>query len=187
RQLDVIEDEAQRMGLLIDDLLAFSRQGRKAMQVVEIDMTELARSTYERLNRQHQGPEVELHLAALPRCQGDQVLLGQVWANLIANALKFSSKREKPLIRVSAISDEKEHIYFVRDNGIGFDMRYANKLFEVFQRLHDSSEFPGTGVGLALAQRIVVRHGGRVWAEGKPGEGATFYFTLPKEPKHGSV
>jgi len=187
RKLKVIQSEAQRMGVLIDELLAFSRLGRKAMQVADIDMTEVARTTYQGLNGQHQGPKVELRLASLPRGKGDRVLLGQVWANLIANAIKFSSKRQQPLVEISAISDEKEHVYFVRDNGAGFDPRYQSKLFGVFQRLHDSSEFPGTGVGLALVQRIVVRHSGRVWAEGKPGEGATFYFTLPKEHGDGAI
>jgi signal transduction histidine kinase len=187
RKISVIQGEAQRMGQLIDDLLAFSRMGRKAIQTSEFDMTELARSTYEGLNGQHEGPRAEFHLGALPRAKGDRVLLGQVWANLLANALKFSSKREKPLIEISAISDEKEHVYFVRDNGAGFDPRYQAKLFGVFQRLHDASEFAGTGVGLALVQRIVVRHGGRVWADGKPDAGATFYFTLPKEQAHGIV
>jgi len=187
RKLKVIQSEAQRMGVLIDELLAFSRLGRKAMQLADIDMTELARTTCQGLNGQHQGPKVELRLASLPRGKGDRVLLGQVWANLIANAIKFSSKRQQPLVEISAISDEKEHVYFVRDNGAGFDPRYQSKLFGVFQRLHDASEFPGTGVGLALVQRIVVRHGGRVWAEGKPGEGATFYFTLLKERSDGAV
>jgi signal transduction histidine kinase len=187
RKLGVIQGEAQRMGLLIDDLLAFSRMGRKAMQKVEFDMTELARATYEGLNGHHDGTRAEFRLGSLPRAKGDRALLGQVWANLLSNALKFSSKREKPLIEVSAISDEKEHVYFVRDNGAGFDPRYQAKLFGVFQRLHDSSEFNGTGVGLALVQRIVVRHGGRVWADGKPDAGATFYFTLPKEQVHGTV
>ena len=130
---------------------------------------------------------VDLHLGILPRAKGDRILLGQVWANLLSNAVKFSSKREKPVVEVSAISDEKEHIFFVRDNGAGFDPRYLNKLFGVFQRLHSGNEFPGTGVGLALVQRIVLRHGGRVWADGKPGEGATFYFSLPKEESHGTV
>jgi signal transduction histidine kinase len=181
RKLGVIQEEAHRMGVLIDDLLAFSRLGRKAMQVSEIDMTGLARSTFEGLNGYDTGSKAELHLGALPKVKGDRVLLGQVWVNLLANAVKFSSKREHPVIEVSAISDEREHVYFVRDNGAGFDPRYRSKLFGVFQRLHNSSDFPGTGVGLALVERIVTRHGGRVWADGKPNEGATFYFTLPKE------
>jgi light-regulated signal transduction histidine kinase (bacteriophytochrome) len=187
RLIGVVQGEAHRMGMLIDDLLAFSRLGRQAMQVIEVDMTGLARATFEGLNAQHQGPKVELHLGLLPRGRGDRALLGQVWANILANALKFSSKRDNPRIEVSAISDEKEHIYFVRDNGAGFDPRYLSKLFGVFQRLHDSSEFPGTGVGLALVQRIVLRHGGRVWADGRLNEGATFYFTLPKEQANGTV
>ncbi len=187
RKLGVIQGEAQRMGLLIDDLLAFSQLGRKAMNRVELDMTALARTTYQGLNGQHGGPQAELRLGSLPPAKGDRVLLGQVWANLLSNALKFSSKRDKAVVEVSAVSDEKEHIYFVRDNGAGFDPRYQSKLFGVFQRLHNSSEFPGTGVGLALVQRIVVRHGGRVWADSKPNEGATFYFTLPKEEIHGTV
>jgi PAS domain S-box-containing protein len=187
RKLGVIQGEAQRMGMLIDDLLAFSRMGRKAIQLGEVDMTELARATYEGLNGHHEGPKAEFHLGALPRAAADRVLMGQVWANLLSNALKFSSKRAKPVIEVSWISDEKELVYFVRDNGAGFDPRYQSKLFGVFQRLHDSSEFSGTGVGLALVQRIVARHGGRVWADGEPDAGATFYFTLPKEPIHGTV
>lgn len=186
RKLDVILGETSRMGALIDDLLAFSRLGRKVMQVSELDMTELARTTFDSLNQQH-GTPVEFHLGSLPPGRGDRILIGQVWANLLSNALKFSSNREKPVIEVNAISDEKEHIYFVRDNGAGFDPRYQSKLFEVFQRLHDASEFPGTGVGLALVQRIVARHGGRVWAESKPDAGATFYFTLPKEQSDGHI
>jgi len=187
RKLNVIQSEAQRMGQLIDDLLAFSRLGRKALNVVELDMTELARTTYTGLNGQYERTPVELRLGSLPRAKGDRVLLSQVWANLLSNAVKFSSKREKPVVEVSAVSDEKEYIYFVRDNGAGFDPRYHAKLFGVFQRLHSNNEFPGTGVGLALVQRIVVRHGGRVWADSTPGEGATFYFTLPKEGSHGAV
>ena len=181
RKLNVVQDEARRMGVLIDELLAFSRLGRKAMQMGEIDMTDLARATYDGLNGQDHGAKAEFRLAYLPRGRGDRVLLGQVWANLLSNAMKFSSKREHPVIEVSAITDEKEHVYFVRDNGAGFDPRYQSKLFGVFQRLHKSNDFPGTGVGLALVQRIVVRHGGRVWADSRPDEGATFYFTLPRE------
>jgi len=187
RKLSVIQDEAHRMGQLIDELLAFSHLGRKAMNVVELDITELARATYAGLEEQHECANVELRLASLPRARGDRVLLGQVWANLLSNAVKFSSKRDRALVEVSAISDDKEHVFSIRDNGAGFDPRYRSKLFGVFQRLHHTSEFPGTGVGLALVQRIVARHGGRVWAEGSPGQGATFYFTLPREDAHGAV
>lgn len=187
RLLGVVQGEAHRMGALIDDLLAFSRLGRQAMQMTDLDMTQLARATYEGLVAHQHGNHVIFQLGALPRARGDRVLLGQVWANLLANALKFSSKEAQPRIEVSAISDEKEHIYFVRDNGVGFDPRYQSKLYGVFQRLHEASEFPGTGVGLALVQRIVTRHGGRVWADSKLNEGATFYFTLPKEVVDGTV
>lgn len=187
RKVDVIQEEAERMGRLIDDLLAFSRLGRKAIQMTEVNMTELAQSVYDSLRRQTSDQHAEFRLGKLPAAGGDRALLGQVWTNLISNAMKFSSKREGALIEVSAISNEQEHVYFVRDNGAGFDPRYQAKLFGVFQRLHDASEFPGTGVGLALTQRIVARHGGRVWAEGKPGEGATFYFTLPRELNHGEL
>jgi len=187
RKIDVIQNEAQRMGVLIDELLAFSRLGRRAMQISDLDMTELARATFEGLNGQNEGAKPDFHLGALPRTKGDRILIGQVWANLLSNAMKFSSKRERPVVEVSAITDEKEHIYFVRDNGAGFDPRYQLKLFGVFQRLHNASEFPGTGVGLALVERIVTRHGGRVWADGKPNEGATFYFSLPKEQIHGTL
>jgi signal transduction histidine kinase len=185
RKLSIIQGEADRMGVLIDDLLAFSRLGRKAIQKVPLDMRTMAGSTYERLLAQHQGPKPEWHLGALPAGMGDRTLLEQVWANFLSNALKFSAKREQPTIEVGGISDEKEHVYFVRDNGAGFDPRYQAKLFGVFQRLHHASEFAGTGVGLALVHRIVTRHGGRVWAESKPGEGATFYFSLPKEQSNG--
>jgi signal transduction histidine kinase len=187
RLLGVVQSEAHRMGALIDDLLAFSRLGRQSMQFADLDMTQLARTTYEGMVAQQSHNSVEFHLGALPPVRGDRVLLGQVWANLLANALKFSSKQKQPRIEVSAISDKKEHVYFVRDNGVGFDPRYQAKLYGVFQRLHDASEFPGTGVGLALVQRIVTRHGGRVWADSKLHEGATFYFTLPKEQVDGTV
>jgi light-regulated signal transduction histidine kinase (bacteriophytochrome) len=186
RKLGIIQSETQRMGNLIDDLLAFSRLGRQEMQRVELDMQDMARNMYERLRLQHQGPEVEFRLGSLPRARGDRVLLEQVWANLLSNALKFSAKKEKPVIEVSAISDDKEHTYFVRDNGAGFDPQYQSKLFGVFQRLHRADEFAGTGVGLALVHRIVTRHGGRIWADSRPHEGATFYFTLPREQADGN-
>lgn len=185
RKLGFIQSESLRMGVLIDDLLAFSRLGRQAIRRSDLDMRTLANSTFERLQAHHEGPKPEFRLGPLPRAIGDRVLLEQVWVNLLSNALKFSARCENPAIEVGAISDEKEHVYFVRDNGVGFDPRYRAKLFGVFQRLHDPAEFAGTGVGLALVGRIVNRHGGRVWADGTPNEGATFYFTLPKEHANG--
>jgi light-regulated signal transduction histidine kinase (bacteriophytochrome) len=182
RKLDIVMSETRRMGTLIDDLLAFSRLGRQPMRIAELDMHGLVEGAYGRLSAQHPGAKVDFHLGILPDAMGDRALLEQVWVNLLSNALKFTSKRDKPQIEVGASNDGKEHVYFVRDNGAGFDPRYQSKLFGVFQRLHDAEDFPGTGVGLALVDRIVTRHGGRVWAESKPEEGATFYFTLPKAP-----
>ncbi|HYH41427.1 MAG TPA: ATP-binding protein [Burkholderiales bacterium] len=180
RKLGIVRSEAARMGTLIDDLLAFSRLGRQSIQRGRVNMAELVQLNFAALMQNHAAPAPELRLGQLPDALGDRSLLAQVWANLISNGIKFSSKKDHPVIEVSAISDAQEHTYFVRDNGAGFDPRFGAKLFGVFQRLHDSTEFPGTGVGLALVQRIIARHGGRVWAEGVLGVGATFYFTLPR-------
>jgi light-regulated signal transduction histidine kinase (bacteriophytochrome) len=125
------------------------------------------------------GPRARIELADLPAAAADRALLKQAWLNLVGNALKYSAKRPDPCIELGARREAQATVYWIRDNGVGFDMRYAEKLFGVFQRLHSSEEFPGTGVGLAIVQRVVQRHGGRVWAEGRPGEGATFYFSLP--------
>ncbi|MBN8741432.1 MAG: hypothetical protein BGP24_15875 [Lysobacterales bacterium 69-70] len=182
QKVEVIQNETLRMGVLIDDLLMFARLGRQAIRAVELDMGAVVRSVYDRLISQHAGNPVEFHLGSLPAAVGDRVLLEQVWTNFLSNALKFSAKRERPVITIDAISDATEYIYFVRDNGAGFDPRYQSKLFGVFQRLHGSSEFPGNGVGLALVHRIVTRHGGRVWADSKVDHGATFYFSLPRDP-----
>ena len=187
RKLGIIRSEAARMGTLIDELLAFSRLGRKSIDLAELDMKGLVDNVFTRLRADAGGDRVELRVGRLPRACGDRALLEQVWVNLLSNAIKFSSKAEQPIVEVGAISEEHEHVYYVRDNGAGFDPRYKAKLFGVFQRLHDDSEFPGTGVGLALVQRIVLRHGGRVWADATLGEGATFYFTLPKEVGDGGV
>lgn len=187
RKLGVVRHEGHRMGVLINDLLAFSRLGRKAVQRGELDMAALVRSTWSGLASEREDRPVELQVGSLPAASGDRVLLGQVWVNLLSNAVKFSRGRSRPQIWVDAISDTKEVIYFVRDNGAGFNPTYQDKLFGVFQRLHDANEFPGTGVGLALVQRIVNRHGGRVWAEGAVDKGATFYFSLPKEAMDGTV
>jgi len=187
RKLGVIKSEAARMAMLIDDLLAFSRLGRKALQATALDMRELATKAYDQLSRDQGHRKVEFRLGSLPTAVGDRSLFEQVWVNLLSNAVKFSSKKETATIEVGAISEEREHVYFVRDNGAGFDPRYGKNLFGVFQRLHGNDEFPGTGVGLALVHRIVSRHGGRVWADGKLGEGATFHFTVPKEAAGGTV
>jgi PAS domain S-box-containing protein len=187
RKLGVIKSETARMGALIDDLLAFSRLGRKALQATELDMRELATKAYGQLCRDQADRKVDFRLGSLPTAVGDRSLFEQVWVNLLSNAVKFSSKKDAAMIEVGGISEEREHVYFVRDNGAGFDPRHSGNLFGVFQRLHGSDEFPGTGVGLALVHRIVTRHGGRVWADGKLGEGATFHFTVPKEPSGGRV
>jgi signal transduction histidine kinase len=188
RKLDIIGKEAVRMGTLIDDLLAFSRLGRKALAPANLDMQQLARAVFERLNHgANGGKPIDLKLGSMPRATVDQSLFEQVWANLISNAIKFSSKKDSPVIEIGGISAEREHVYFVRDNGAGFDAAYRDRLFGVFQRLHHDHEFPGTGVGLALVHRIVTRHGGRVWADGELGRGATFHFTVPKETPDGGI
>jgi signal transduction histidine kinase len=183
RKLSIISGQAARMGTLIDDLLAFSRLGRKALKPASLDMAQMAQRSFDRLN--HDGDvHPEIRIGKLPAATADASLLEQVWSNLLSNAIKFSSKKDKPVVEVGAISEESENIYFVRDNGAGFDPRYTSKLFGVFQRLHGEAEFPGTGVGLALVHRIISRHGGRVWADGQPGDGATFHFSLPKEKRN---
>jgi signal transduction histidine kinase len=188
RKLDIIGKEAARMGALIDDLLAFSRLGRKAVTRADVDMQELARATFERLTHGGQDRQrIDLRLGSMPRAHCDRSLFEQVWGNLIANAIKFSSKRDKPVIEIGGIREEREHVYFVRDNGAGFDAAYKERLFGVFQRLHHDHEFPGTGVGLALVHKIVTRHGGRVWADGELDRGATFHFTVPREASDGGI
>lgn len=187
RKIQIIQNEGRRMGVLIDDLLALSRLGRRALKVGGVDMGDVVLTTWNALKERDDFSNVNLHIGVMPVALGDRVLLGQVWTNLLSNALKFTSKQSHPRIEIGAISDDMEHIFFVRDNGAGFDPKYKDKLFGVFQRLHDATEFPGTGVGLALVQRIVHRHGGRVWADGNPGEGATFYFTVPREGCDGVV
>jgi len=177
RLLATVRGRAAQMGRLIDDLLAFSRLGRKPMAVGDVDMKTLAREVIEELRSEY--PKGEVALAELQPTRGDRALLKQVWSNLIGNAFKYSAKTPQPRIEIGCGAEAGETTYWVRDNGAGFDMRYAAKLFAVFQRLHREDEFPGTGVGLAIVQRILARHGGRAWAQGKPGEGACFHFALP--------
>jgi len=181
RQVRTIREGAQRMGALIDDLLAFSRLGRQsASKPVVVDMDRLVREALEELLPERQGRRVEIRAARLPPSNGDNALLKQVWANLLSNAIKYTRKRDPAVVEIGSVSEDGETVYFVRDNGTGFDMRYAHKLFGVFQRLHRAEDFEGTGVGLAIVHRIIRRHGGRVWAEAVVDRGATFHFTLPR-------
>ena len=177
----VISASARGMGKLIDDLLAFSRISRSAVNPSPVDMQTLSRSIYHELTTPTERERIDFHVGALPPALADPTLIRQVWANLLSNAVKYSSKRERARIEVAAGEDGDEVVYTVKDNGAGFDMRYAGKLFGVFQRLHGANEFHGTGVGLAIVQRIIHRHGGRIWAEGEVGAGAKFHFTM----KHG--
>lgn len=188
RLLGVVRKNAQHMARLIDDLLAFSRAGRSELRRLRVDLTELARSAFAELTTGAPATPVELRLAPVPESFGDPALLRQVLANLLSNALKFTAKVDRPVIELGAVASSGDTAYFVRDNGAGFDMAFANQLFGVFHRLHGADEFEGTGVGLAIVRRIVERHGGRVWAEGRVGEGATFYFTLaPPAPSAGAT
>ena len=179
RICSIISDSAARLGVLIDDLLAFSRLGRVPMQSSLIDMEACVRGVFLELTSENERPRIDFRLEALPKASGDRAMLQQVWVNLLSNAIKFSSKSDRPEIEVRASRIDGEIEYCVRDNGAGFDMQYADKLFGVFQRLHSVKEFPGTGVGLAIVQRIIARHGGTVRGTGLPGTGAEFFFTLP--------
>jgi light-regulated signal transduction histidine kinase (bacteriophytochrome) len=166
------------MGQLIDDLLAFSRLGRKEIQKTSVNMVMLVNAVLVDIGKSipHHA-EIKLHL--LHSAPADRALINQVMFNLLSNAVKYSSKTERPLIEIRSVKEKDEVIYSISDNGTGFDMLYVNKLFGVFQRLHTSQEFEGTGVGLAIVKRIIDKHGGRVWAEAELGKGATFYFSLP--------
>lgn len=177
RYLQTIRDGAQRMGMLIDDLLAFSRLSRQPINKQEVDTAKLVREVLEELAPLREGREIDIRIGDLPRYQGDAALLKQVWVNLLSNAIKYTRDRNPAIIEIGCKSGKNGNVYFVRDNGAGFDMQYANKLFGVFQRLHRAEEFEGTGVGLAIVQRIINRHGGSIWADAAPGKGATFYFT----------
>ncbi len=179
RRFEVIRVNAQRMGRLIDDLLILSGLGRKVMAPALVDMEALAREVWAECSADT-GRNAALHIRALPPAYGDKGLLRLVLINLLANALKFSKFRKDAVIEMSGWTKEGKTMYSIRDNGIGFNMEYKDKLFGVFQRLHSDLDFEGTGVGLAVVQRIVQRHGGMVWAEGIENQGATFYFSLPK-------
>jgi signal transduction histidine kinase len=184
--LHKISRNAQHMAELIEGLLALSRNGRQAFASQQVDLPALVNSVVTDLRREQGTRQVEVRVGALPAVVGDPALLRQVFVNLLANAFKFTRGRQQAVIEVASFTEAGTTVYFVRDNGAGFDMQYADRLFGVFQRLHSVNEFEGTGVGLSIVQRIIQRHGGRIWAEAAVEEGATFYFTLAAD-KEASV
>lgn len=169
-----------QMGKLIDDLLAFSRTGRVEMKRQHMHTEIMLRGVIRSLGSEAAGRDVEWKTEDLPDVSGDPALLRLVWMNLISNALKFTRPKNHAIIEIGSRDEGREYVFYVKDNGVGFDMKFKDKLFSIFQRLHSPAEFEGTGVGLANVHRIITRHGGKVWAEGEEGEGAMFYFTLPK-------
>jgi light-regulated signal transduction histidine kinase (bacteriophytochrome) len=183
RYLGLVRENTQQMGELIDDLLAFSRLSRQSLNKQLVDPRELVRIALHDLLKDQADQAIEVKIGDLPQFVADPNLLRQVFVNLLSNAVKYSSKRDRPRIEVGCLERDGEHVYFVKDNGVGFDMQYADKLFGVFQRLHPADEFEGTGVGLAIIHRIITRHGGRVWAEAEVDKGAAFYFTLGTTPE----
>jgi light-regulated signal transduction histidine kinase (bacteriophytochrome) len=177
--LDTICRNARNMQQLIDDLLTFSQLDNRKIKVLEVNMGELAKAVFDELG--NLDPGRTLVLKPLPQVRADKAMIRQVFVNLLSNAFKFTKSKGHGVIEIGGVPKEDKTVYYVKDNGIGFDMQDANKLFNVFQRLHNPDEFEGTGVGLAIVKRIVNRHGGWVWAEGRVNEGATFYFSLPQE------
>jgi len=178
-----IRNGGQRMGELIDDLLAFSRLSRQSVNRQSVNSARIVQEALDELKPQREGRQIELRIGELPPCEADSALLKQVWVNLLSNAIKYTRDRKPAIVEAGCAHENGGKVYFVRDNGAGFDMQFADKLFGVFQRLHRADEFEGTGVGLAIVQRIVQRHGGRAWAESQVNQGATFYFTLEGENK----
>ncbi len=176
--LDRICEGGERMSQLIEDLLRFARFSRQPLSQQPVSLGNIVSRVVEDLRAKEPGRSVDIRIGELPECYGDAALLEQVMVNLLANAFKFTRGREPAIIEVGSQKPDTGIVYFVRDNGAGFDMKYADKLFGVFQRLHTAAQFEGTGVGLSIVQRIIQRHGGRIWAEGVPGQGAAFYFTL---------
>jgi light-regulated signal transduction histidine kinase (bacteriophytochrome) len=185
--LEVIQSSVGRMGALIDDLLSFSRAGKVELSPRHVDTTELVQEVRAELESHRTGAAIAWEIGTLPDMYGDPAMLRLVWVNLLSNAVKYSGKNPAPRISVGfgMVGDGAgpTEAFFVRDNGAGFDMRYADKLFGVFQRLHSGQEFEGTGIGLAMVRRILERHGGRIWAEAAPGAGACFYFVMPNARK----
>jgi light-regulated signal transduction histidine kinase (bacteriophytochrome) len=181
RLLGLIRSNTQKMDKLITDILSLSRVTRGEQKKSKVDMTKMALSMFNEAVTPEILKRMKFAIDTLPETYADPTYIKQVWINLISNAIKFSSLKTVPEIKIGGYNDKGRHVYFISDNGVGFNPEYAHKLFGVFQRLHKANEFEGTGVGLAIVQRIIHRHGGTVWAEGKEGLGATFYFSLPKK------
>lgn len=185
--LEKIRHSAQKMKQLIDDLLAFSRLSRSGMSTENVNVDDLVKETLNEFQNDIESRHIEIHQGLLPACKGDPALLKQVWINLLSNSFKYSRQKSPAIVEIGTKSSQSENeiVYFVKDNGVGFDMQYADKLFGVFQRLHREKDFEGTGIGLAIVKRVVERHGGRVWAESEVNKGASFYFTMPKPEPSG--
>ena len=181
KQLSAVVQAAGTMGKMIDGLLTLSRVGRDGLQRRPVDMAGLVEKARSQLGPEAARPTLRWEIGALPAASGDPELLQLVWINLLSNALRYSSRQAEPRIEVGTQTADEKLVFFVSDNGVGFDMRYSQKLFNVFQRLHRQDEFEGIGIGLALVRRVIERHGGRVWAESKLNEGATFYFCIGEE------
>jgi PAS domain S-box-containing protein len=181
RVTSVIRKNTLKMGQLIDDLLSFSRMGKQEMIKTQINSKRIVNEVINEMNMQEnqKGRTINWDVHSLPPVNADINTIRQVWVNLISNAIKYSGKNENPVIDIGSYFENGQTVFYVKDNGVGFDEKYKNKLFKVFQRLHDTNEFEGTGVGLALVEKIISRHGGKVWAEGKENQGASFYFSLP--------
>ena len=183
RYLDLIAENARKMGQLIDDLLTFSRLGRKNVDKNTINMEKLARDVFHMVRDTYPERNIQFKVNKIPQAYGDKTLIPLVLSNLINNAIKFTKDKESAIIEIGSKDKDGQIIYYIKDNGVGFNMKYVDKLFGVFQRLHSQEEFEGTGIGLANVHRIIHRHGGKVWAEGKLNEGAIFYFTIPKKKR----
>jgi len=181
RFLNIINDSARRMGQLIKNLLDFSFMGRKELDRAAVDANQLVSEVSEELRSADPGRQVTFDIRELPEMCADRAMMREVFGNLLGNAFKFTRRNDNAVVEVGGHDGEKENVYYVKDNGVGFDMQYAGKLFGVFERLHPADDFEGTGVGLAIVQRVIHRHGGRVWAESAVDKGATFSFTVPKK------
>jgi light-regulated signal transduction histidine kinase (bacteriophytochrome) len=181
-RMNMVKDGARRMAQIIDDLLSFSKIGRAEMRKAPVDLNTLVREALSRIEPELANRRIDWTIRQLPEVRGDYNLLRQVLVNLVSNAVKYTRPRDPAKVEIESVPGNGEMIVAIRDNGVGFDMEYAGKLFGVFHRLHGENEFEGTGIGLANVRRIVQRHGGRVWAEGKVGHGAAFYFSIPAAP-----